>query len=77
MILLTRPGGRLVANLLFASIEDLVAAFRRGVGRAGLYPDTLRPEDRLAIGEMPFVSSSSKGFSLSMKPKAVDQWADS
>jgi DNA-binding beta-propeller fold protein YncE len=78
-----RDPDSLFPNLTFedpkGAIASLVAerwpAVRDGAGRAGLYPDELRPEDRLAIGEMPFVSSSSKGFSASMKPEAVDQWA--
>ena len=77
-----RDPDSLFPNLTFedpkGTIASLIAerwpAVRDGAGRAGLYPDELRPEDRLAIGEMPFVSSSSKGFSASMEPKAVDQW---
>jgi DNA-binding beta-propeller fold protein YncE len=77
-----RDPDSLFPNLTFEDPEGTIAslvaerwpAVRDGAGRAGLYPDTLRPEDRLAIGEMPFVSSSSKGFSPSMKPEAVDQW---
>jgi DNA-binding beta-propeller fold protein YncE len=78
-----RDPDSLFPNLTFEDREGTIAslvaerwpAVRSGAGRAGLYPDALRPEDRLAIGEMPFVSSSSKGFSPSMKPEAVDQWA--
>jgi DNA-binding beta-propeller fold protein YncE len=78
-----RDPDSLFPNLTFEDPEGTIAslvaerwpAVRCGAGRAGLYPDALRPEDRLAIGEMPFVSSSSKGFSPSMKPEAVDQWA--
>jgi len=78
-----RDPDSLFPNLTFEDPEGTIAPLvaerwpevRNGAGRAGLYPDTLRPEDRLAIGEMPFVSSSSKGFSPSMKPEAVDQWA--
>jgi DNA-binding beta-propeller fold protein YncE len=77
-----RDPDSLFPNLTFedptGTIASLTAerwpAVRSGAGRAGLYPDGLRPEDRLAIGEMPFVSSSSKGLSPSMKPEAVDQW---
>lgn len=78
-----RDPDSLFPNLTFedpqGTIASLVAerwpAVHDGAGRAGLYPDALRPEDRLAIGEMPFVSSSTKGLSPSMKPEAVDQWA--
>jgi DNA-binding beta-propeller fold protein YncE len=78
-----RDPDSLFPNLTFEDPEGTVAsliaerwpAVLSGAGRAGLYPDALRPEDRLAIGEMPFVSSSSKGFSPSVKPEAVDQWA--
>jgi len=77
-----RDPDSLFPNLTFEDPEGTIAsliaerwpAVRSGAGRAGLYPDRLRPEDRLAIGEMPFVSSSSKGLSPSMKPEAVDQW---
>ena len=77
-----RDPDSLFPNLTFEDPEGAIAsliterwpAVRHGAGRAGLYPDALRPEDRLAIGEMPFVSSSSKGFSPSMKPEDVDQW---
>ncbi|MCP4614761.1 MAG: hypothetical protein GY845_39270 [Planctomycetes bacterium] len=77
-----RDPDSLFPNLTFedpqGDIASLVAerwpAVHDGAGRAGLYPDTLRHEDRLAIGEMPFISSSSKGLSPSMKPEAVDQW---
>jgi hypothetical protein len=76
-----RDPDSLFPNLTFEDPEGTIASLvaerwpevRNGAGRAGLYPDELRPEDRLAIGEMPFVSSSSKGFSPSMKPEAVDQ----
>jgi len=76
-----RDPDSLFPNLTFEDPEGTIAslvaerwpAVRNGAGRAGLYPDELRPEDRLAIGEMPFVSSSSQGFSPSMKPEAVDQ----
>ena len=78
-----RDPDSLFPNLTFEDPQGTIASLvaerwpevRNGAGRAGLYPDALRPEDRLAIGEMPFVSSSSKGFSPSMKPEAVDQWA--
>ena len=77
-----RDPDSLFPNLTFEDPKGVIAslvaerwpAVRDGAGRAGLYPDELRPEDRLAIGEMPFVSSSSKGLSPSMKPEAVDQW---
>jgi DNA-binding beta-propeller fold protein YncE len=78
-----RDPDSLFPNLTFEDPEGTIAslvaerwpAVRSGAGRAGLYPDALRPEDRLAIGEIPFVSSSSQGLSPSMKPEAVDQWA--
>lgn len=77
-----RDPDSLFPNLTFEDPQGTMAslvterwpALRRGAGRAGLYPDTLRPEDRLAIGEMPFVSSSSHGLSPSLQPEAVDQW---
>lgn len=78
-----RDPDSLFPNLTFEDPEGAIASLiaerwpevRSGAGRAGLYPDSLRPEDRLAIGEVPFVSSSSRGFSPSMKPEDVDQWA--
>ena len=77
-----RDPDSLFPNLTFEDTQGDIATLvakrwpevRDGAGRAGLYPDALRPEDRLAIGEMPFVSSSSGGLSPSMKPEAVDQW---
>ncbi len=47
---------------------------RHGAGRAGLYPDRLKPEDRLAIGELPLVCSSLSGLPPSMAQQQVDQW---
>jgi DNA-binding beta-propeller fold protein YncE len=78
-----RDPDSLFPNLTFEDPKGTIAALiaerwpdvRNGAGREGLYPNELRPEDRLAIGEMPFVSSSSAGFSPTMKPEAVDQWA--
>ena len=55
-------------------IEARWPGVRNGAGRAGLYPDWLRPEDRLAIGELPLVCSSLSGLSPSMAPDRVDQW---
>jgi cytochrome c peroxidase len=49
-------------------------AARQGAGREGLYPRGLLPEDREAIGEMPFVSSSATGLAPSLDPGAVDRW---
>jgi DNA-binding beta-propeller fold protein YncE len=77
-----RDPDSLFPNLTFEDTQGSMALLvanrwpeiREGAGRAGLYPDALHPEDRLAIGEMPFVSSSSEGLSPSMKPQAVDQW---
>lgn len=64
-----RDPDSLFPNLTFEDPEGAVASViaerwpevRSGAGRAGLYPDALHPEGRLAIGEMPFVSSSSGG----------------
>ena len=78
-----RDPDSLFPNLTFEDPEGTIASLiverwpdvRNGAGREGLYPNELRPEDRLAIGEMPFVSSSSEGFSPTMKREAVDQWA--
>ncbi|MEA3367875.1 MAG: hypothetical protein U9R68_07160, partial [Planctomycetota bacterium] len=55
-------------------IEARWPGVRHGAGRAGLYPDWLKPEDRLAIGELPLVCSSLSGLSPSMAPDLVDQW---
>ena len=62
--------GRTIGRLL----EQRWPAVRNGAGREGLYPRRLLPEDRQAIGEMPFVSSSSVDLPPSMAPEAVDQW---
>ncbi len=53
-----RDPDSLFPNLTFEDPEGAIAsliaerwpAVRSGAGRAGLYPDALRPEDRLAIG---------------------------
>lgn len=63
------PGGKMAAL-----VEARWPAVRDGAGRAGLYPHELLPEDRLAIGEMPFVCSSSAGLSPALAPERVDQW---
>ena len=55
-------------------IEKRWAAIREGEGRGGLYPDSLRPEDRRAIGELPFVCMTSSGLPPALQPKDVDMW---
>ena len=62
------------AGTIAGLIEGRWPGVRHGAGRAGLYPDWLRPEDRLAIGELPLVCSSLSGLSPSMAPDRVDQW---
>ena len=77
-----RDPDSLFPNLTFEDRSGVIASLvverwpevRNGAGRAGLYPESLHHEDRLAIGEMPFVSSSLQGLSPSMRPEAVDQW---
>ncbi len=60
------------------SIADLVErrwpGLRQGEGRQGLYPRHLLPEDRRAIGEMPYVSTTSTGLPPTMSPRDIDQW---
>ncbi len=63
------PQGEMAARM-----EARFPALRRGAGREGLYPYRVLPEDRLAIGEMPFVSTSSTGLPPSLAGAAVDQW---
>ena len=55
------PSGELSRLVL-----DRWPAVRQGAGREGLYPHDLRPEDREAIGEMPFVSTSRTGLPSSL-----------
>ncbi|NQT11574.1 MAG: hypothetical protein HQ582_02425, partial [Planctomycetes bacterium] len=49
-------------------------AVREGAGREGLYPYELKPEDRRAIGEMPYVCMTDSGVPPSLDPDSVDQW---
>jgi len=60
------------------TIADLVErrwpAVREGAGRKGLYPYHLKPEDRRAIGEMPYASMTASGVPPSIRPDDVDQW---
>ena len=60
------------------TISDLIErrwpAIRHGAGREGLYPYELKPEDRRAIGEMPYVCMTSSGLPPSVSPQEIDQW---
>ncbi|MBN2476704.1 MAG: hypothetical protein JXB62_18985 [Pirellulales bacterium] len=72
----------LFPNVTFEDPEGTVARLierrwpgvRRGEGREGLYPYELLPEDRRAIGELPYVSMTFNGLPPGMAPKDVDQW---
>jgi DNA-binding beta-propeller fold protein YncE len=55
-------------------IERRWPAVRDGAGREGLYPYGLKPEDRRAIGEMPYASMTASGLPPSVRPDDVDQW---
>jgi hypothetical protein len=55
-------------------LEQRWPGVRRGEGREGLYPYQLLPEDRRAIGELPYVSMTYTGLPPTMKPEDVDQW---
>jgi DNA-binding beta-propeller fold protein YncE len=59
-------------------ISDLIErrwpGVRRGEGRGGIWPRHLHPEDRRAIGEMPYVCMTSTGMSPTLSPQDVDQW---
>ena len=55
-------------------IEDRCPSVRRSGARAGLYPYRLTPEDRRAIGELPYACMTSDGRPPSMSPEKVDQW---
>lgn len=57
-----------------ALIEKRWPGLAQGDGREGLYPYKLKPEDRRAIGEMPYVCMTAKGLPPSMDPGDVDQW---
>lgn len=60
------------------TISDLIErrwpGVREGAGREGLYPYELKPEDRRAIGEMPYVCMTASGVPPSISPEDVDQW---
>jgi len=60
------------------TISDLIErrwpTIRDGAGREGLYPYELRPEDRRAIGEMPYVCMTASGVPPSVSPEDIDQW---
>ncbi len=72
----------LFPNLTFEDREGTIAALvegrwpgvRHGEGREGLYPRHLLPEDRLAIGEMPYACSTRSGLPPTLAPGDVDQW---
>jgi len=55
-------------------IERRWPSVREGAGREGLYPYDLKPEDRRAIGEMPYVCMTSTGLPPSIRPEDIDQW---
>jgi DNA-binding beta-propeller fold protein YncE len=55
-------------------IEQRWPAVRQGAGREGLYPYELKPEDRRAIGEMPYVCMTASGIPPSISPNDIDQW---
>ncbi|MCU0961137.1 MAG: hypothetical protein MUF48_13610 [Pirellulaceae bacterium] len=63
------PVGR-VADLL----ERRWPGVRSGEGRAGLYPQRAQPEDRRAIGELPYVTMTSSGLPPSVDPAHIDLW---
>lgn len=60
------------------TISDLIErrwpSLREGAGREGLYPYDLKPEDRRAIGEMPYVCMTSGGLPPSIRTEDIDQW---
>ena len=60
------------------TISDLIEkrwpAVREGAGREGLYPYELKPEDRRAIGELPYVCLTARGMPPSVDPTDIDQW---
>ncbi len=55
-------------------VEERWPGVRRGEGRAGLWPGELLPEDRRAIGEMPYVCMTSTGMPPTIAPEDVDRW---
>ena len=61
-------------GLISALIEKRWPAVRMGAGREGLYPYALKPEDRWAIGEMPYVCMTASGLPPSLLPADIDQW---
>ena len=63
------PGGT-ISRL----VEQRWPAVRMGAGREGLYPYELKPEDRQAIGEMPYVCMTASGIPPSLDPDQIDQW---
>lgn len=57
----------------FASeLESRWPGVRQGEGREGIYPRHLLPEDRRAIGELPFVNMTGSGLPPSMAPDDID-----
>ncbi|MHB8865310.1 MAG: hypothetical protein ACYC6N_23265, partial [Pirellulaceae bacterium] len=72
----------LFPNITFEDPEGVISnlterrwpGVRAGEGRAGLYPDQLRPEDRRAIGEMPYVCMTASGLPPTICPDDVDLW---
>jgi hypothetical protein len=55
-------------------IERRWPGVREGQGRSGLYPYDLTPEDRRAIGEMPYVCMTASGLPPTVRPDDVDLW---
>jgi hypothetical protein len=55
-------------------IEEKWPAVREGAGREGLYPYELKPEDRRAIGEIPYVCMTESGMPPSVCLDDIDQW---
>jgi len=72
----------LFPNLTFEDPEGTLAGLleerwpgvREGEGREGLYPHHLLPEDRRAIGELPYVCMTSSGLPPTLSPWDVDRW---
>ena len=56
------------------ALEARWPGLRHGQGRAGLYPDSARGEDRRAIGELPYVNMTAGGLPPSVDPDDVDIW---
>jgi YVTN family beta-propeller protein len=55
-------------------IEERWGGVREGEGREGLYPRHLLPEDRRAIGELPYVCMTTSGLPPTLSPSDVDRW---